>query len=57
MRVKFWSDTNQEGFVSAVEEAAGVRLEPINLYEFEIPEEVLPLAEEWGATVVGDADA
>jgi len=57
MRVKFWSDTNQQGFTDVAEAAAGVRLEPVNNYEYEIPDELLSLAEEWGATVVGDAGA
>lgn len=56
MRVKFWSDTNQQGFSDLVEQMAGVAPQPINLYEYEIPDALLPVAEEWGATVVGDAD-
>lgn len=49
MRMKFWSDTNQQGFLGLLAEK-GVEVAPVNNYEFEIPEELRELAEDWGAT-------
>lgn len=55
MRVQFWSDTNQRGFEDALD-AMGVTLMTINMYQYEIPDELWPLASEWGATEIEDAD-
>lgn len=51
MIVKFWSDTNQNGFSDALGEM-GIECTLHNSYEYEIPEELLSLAVEWGATEI-----
>ena len=55
--MKFWSDATQQGFTEIVEVMSGSPLVPINNYVYDLPDELLPLAEEWGATPVGDQDA
>lgn len=51
MRMKFWSDSNQTGFEDEVV-ALGASLCPLDSYEYEVPDELVPVALAWGATEV-----
>ena len=51
MKIKFWSDTNQQGFEADMFDL-GISLIPVALYVYDIEDRFWPIAAEWGATRV-----